>query len=375
MIAYKFRLYPSREQVEMLDKTFDNCRFIYNKLLEGLNKSKKIDRGKIQHKIMRLKKEFPFLNDTYSKTLQHECYRLFSNLKGLSRLKRNGKKVGRLRFKGRFWFKTINYNQSGYKLLKTGKRYDKLQLSKIGEIKIRCHRKFDKNVKQITIKRSVNKWFAILITNEEYVLKRGRKKLGIDMGIMNFLTDSEGRSIENPLFLKNSLDRLAKAQRELSRKKKGSKNRMKARLRVAKIYEKIENQRNDFFHKTTTMLINQCSSIVIEKLNIKSMLSSSYNGRNIQDSSWYMFISMLKLKAASAEVSIIEVNSKNTTKKCSRCGLIRDMPLWKRQFVCECGLEIERDYNSAKNILALGQGFVDVPFGMMKQEALSTRVG
>jgi len=374
MKAYKFRLYPNKEQTNRLNKTFDSCRFVYNKLLEELNKSKKIDRNKIQHKILGLKEEFPFLNDTYSKTLQYECYRLFSNLKGLSRLKKNGKKVGRLRFKGRFWFKTINYNQSGYKLLKTEKRYDRLKLSRIGEIKIRCHRKFEGNIKQITIKRAVNKWFAILITDEKYILKRGRKKLGIDMGVINFLTDSEGRSVENPLFLKSSLDRLAKTQRELSRKRKGSKNRMKARMRVAKIYEKINNQRDDFLHKTTTMLVSECQSISLEKLNIKSMLSSSYNGRNIQDSSWFRFVSMLKLKAESAGVSIIEVDAKNTTKKCSRCGHLNKMPLWKRQFVCGCGLEIDRDYNSAKNILALGQGFVETQSELMKQEAIPERI-
>ena len=117
MKAYKFRLYPSKEQKQILFQTFNSCRFIYNKLLEKLNEQEKINRGEIQYSIIELKKEFPELNNVYSKTLQYECYRLFSNLRGLSRLKKNGKKVGRLRFKGKDWFKTINYNQSGFNLI------------------------------------------------------------------------------------------------------------------------------------------------------------------------------------------------------------------------------------------------------------------
>ena len=109
MYAYKFRLYPSKKQQALLLVTFDLCRFTYNQLLEKLNKSKIINRGKIQHSIMGLKERFPELKSVYSKTLQYECYRLFSNLKSLSRLKKNGRKVGKLRFKGRDWFKTIHY--------------------------------------------------------------------------------------------------------------------------------------------------------------------------------------------------------------------------------------------------------------------------
>src|SRR3989344_1559100 len=128
MIAYKYRIYPNRTEQQKLNKNLDLCRFTYNNLLAELNKQEKINRGAIQHKIVELKQEFPAIQEVYSKTLQYECYRLFSNLRALSQLKKNGKKVGRLRFKGRDWFKTINLNQSGYKFIKTNKHYSILKL-------------------------------------------------------------------------------------------------------------------------------------------------------------------------------------------------------------------------------------------------------
>ncbi len=121
MMAHKFRLYPTNQQEQLLLKTFDLCRFTYNKLLEKLNKQEKINRSEIQHGIVDLKKKYSKLQEVYSKTLQYECHRLFGNLKALSRLKKQGHKVGKLRFKGKDWFKTIQYNQSGYKLIQTKK--------------------------------------------------------------------------------------------------------------------------------------------------------------------------------------------------------------------------------------------------------------
>ena len=165
MIAYKFRMYPNAKQEEKLHFALDVCRNTYNSLLSEMQSQAKINMAKIQHKIVELKEIHPAMRDVYSKTLQYECYRLFSNLSALRVLKSKGKKVGRLRFKGRNWFKTINYNQSGFSLAETGKRFDILSLSKIGDIKIMKHRKIEGKLKQICIKKSADKWYAILITD------------------------------------------------------------------------------------------------------------------------------------------------------------------------------------------------------------------
>ena len=162
MRVYKFRLYPTKQQQDILFKQLNLCRFAYNQLLKELGRNK--DRKHIQHYIVELKEKHPELNEVYSKTLQYECYRLFSNLKGLSISKKKGNKIGRLRFKGRDWFKTICYNQSGFDLIKQDKRYNLLHLSKIGDIRLLQHREIEGKIKGIIIKRKADSWEAHIIT-------------------------------------------------------------------------------------------------------------------------------------------------------------------------------------------------------------------
>lgn len=376
MITYKFRLYPTKVQEQQLFKTFNLCRFTYNQLLEKLNKSKKINKSVIQHHIIKLKKDNPELDTVYSKTLQYECYRLFSNLKSLSQLKKKGNKVGRLRFKGRDWFKTINYNQSGFKLNQLGTRYGKLHLSKIGDIDIRCHRITSGKIKQITIKKTNNKWFAHIATDSQYTKQKGVGQVGIDLGIINFLSDDKGNHIKSPLFLNKGLAKIKKAHTRLSRKKLGSQNRLKAKQDLSKLYERINNQRTDFLHKLSTKLVSENKLICMEKLAINKMASKKRkfgNRRNLYDCSWGKFISMVKLKAESAGAQFIEVNPMNTSKTCSNCGTIQSIPLSQRTYSCDCGLELDRDTNAARNILAQGLGFVESELisSSLKQEALT----
>ena len=358
MKNYKFRLYPNKKEENKLNDTLDLCRFTYNNLLEGLNKQEKINRGIIQHSIVELKQTNPQLKNVYSKTLQYECYRLFSNLKGLSQLKKNGKKVGRLRFKGKGWFRTFTYNQSGFKLIMTGKRCQTLHLSKIGDINIRCHRNIKGNIKGVIVKKYPSgKWYAYLqVENKgsKTEPKQIEKVVGIDVGINNFTMDNYGYSTQSPLFLKNSLDKLAKEQRKLAKKKKGSKNRIKQRLKLARVYEKVVNQRDNFLHQLSRNYVNAYDCICVEDLNIKGLVKISYNARNTLDSSWNKFIQFMSYKALSAGKTLVKVEARGTTQKCSRCGEIVPKKLWNRIHKCSCGFEADRDYNSAINILKLG---------------------
>ena len=246
--TYKFRMYPNKDVREKLDLSLDICRQTYNNLLEEMNNQVKIDRKAIQHKIVLLKETKPELKQVYSKTLQYECYRLFSNLSALRELKKHGKKVGRLRFKGKDWFKTMNYNQSGFKFIQKSKK-GILELSKIGIMQVKSHRQVEGKIKQITIKKSLGKWYCMIVT--DFFQKRicGEKEIGIDLGINNYIMDSEGNFIEHPKTIDKYAGELKTAQQDLSRKKKGSSNRKKAKVMVAKIHEKIERVRNDFLHK------------------------------------------------------------------------------------------------------------------------------
>ena len=374
MRVYKFRLYPTKKQEDVLFKQLNLCRFTYNQLLEELNRDK--SRKHIQHYILDLKEKYPELKQVYSKTLQYECYRLFSNIKGLSLSKNKGNKVGRLRFKGRDWFKTICYNQSGFNIIQQDKRYNLLHLSKIGGIKLLQHREIEGKLKGIIIKRKADSWEAHLITDGKYKIGKGARIIGIDLGVMSFLTDNEGNKIKSPMPLKQSLAKLRILQQSLSRKKRSSNNRQKAKLQVAKLFEHITQQRDDFLHKTTTKLVNDCKFIGTENLNIKQLHNISWNARNMNDCAWGKFLQMLDFKAGSAGCQVVKVNPKDTTKECSACGNKQDMPLWIRQYECpECSMSLDRDTNSAIIILnrALEQGSAEKDNCLsVKHEALTS---
>ncbi|MHA1836195.1 MAG: RNA-guided endonuclease InsQ/TnpB family protein [Candidatus Odinarchaeia archaeon] len=326
MITYKFRLYPTEEQEKKLLETLEICRQTYNYFLSKIRESNEVpSRLELQAELPKLKKEKLELGKVYSKVLQMVLYQLYSNLKALSKLKKNGKKVGKLRYKGR-WFKTFVYNQSGFKIIKTGKRLDRLHLSKIGDIPIRNHRKIEGKIKQVIIKRyNSGKWFALLCSEkEEKELPKIGKVIGIDVGIRFFLTDSKGRQIENPKLYEKTLKRIKIEQRKLSKKKKGSKNYEKQRRKLAKKYEKLVNQRDDFLHKLSRFYVNNYDVIYVENLNIRNMVRNHNLAQKILDVSWGKFIQMLLYKAENAGRGVIKVNPRGTSKGLSYKNKLRD---------------------------------------------------
>jgi putative transposase len=184
-------------------------------------------------------------------------------------------------------------------------------------------------------------------------LPKTDKAIGIDMGVESFLTDSNNRKIDNPCFFKKSGDILKTRQQRLSRKVKSSHHRNKARVLVAKIHEKIFNQRRDFHFKTANQLLKENDTIYIEKLNSWNAFRNL--NRSMRDVAWFNFFSILKAKAEEAGRQIVEVPAKNTSQICSSCGAIVSKGLETRIHNCSCGLNIDRDFNSALNILRLGQ--------------------
>jgi len=352
--TYKFRLYPTKENEKKLLWTLDKCRYVYNFLLGELSSQKVIDKAQLQEMIVDIKRVEPELQGVYSKVLQYENYRLFSNLRSLSQTKKKGRKVGSLRFKGKNWFKTFSYNQSGFAVIENNTRFDKLWLSKIGEIPMIVHRKIEGKIKQVTIKHVASgKWFALVIseTKSEILKTSNQKKVGIDMGLTNYVFDSDGNNFSNQKFLNKSSEKLGLEQRRFSRKVKGSKNRGKQKLVVARIYEKIVNQREDFLHKLSRHYVDNYGLIAVEDLQIKNMLQNHHLARSISDASWSKFIQMLEYKAERAGVQVVKVGPNGTTQICSTCGEIVHKELCDRTHKCKCGLEIDRDYNSARNIL------------------------
>jgi putative transposase len=348
-LTYKFRLYPKREQEEKLLKTLELCRQTYNYFLAQWNGKNKIpSRLELQAQLPKMKINNPELNTVHSKVLQMVLYQLYSNLRALSQQKRNGRKAGKLRFKGKGWFKAFCYNQSGFELIKTEKRLDLLHLSKIGDVPIRVHREVEGTIKQVIIKRhNSGKWFACLCIERDIHIaeRKSEKVIGIDVGIKHFLTDSDGRQIENPKFYEKTLERIKITQHWLSKKKKGSKNREKQRIKIAKLYEKLTNQRDDFLHKLSTFYINNYDVIAIENLNITGMAKNHSLAQKILDASWGKFFQMLSYKAERANKRVLEVNPRGTSE-----GLSYENPL--------------RDFISAQRIKMRGWGNPDSPVEM-----------
>jgi putative transposase len=347
MMSYKFRLYPTKEQTEKLELSLDICRRTYNYLLAELEKG--FTKVELANYLLDLKVVNPEMRDVYSKVIQKENDNLFSNLSGLSASKKNGNKVGRLRFKGKGWKKTFTFNQSGFKLIDK-----KLHLSKIGEIKIKVHRNVLGNIKQVIIKREINKWYAIIQTDANIQITKGEKEIGLDFGLINFYTDNEGNKVSIPNNIQQIQKKLKKAHRNLSKKKKGSKRRLKAINRLQNTYQKQTNQKNDFFHKLSHSLVVNSKVIAIEDLDLKGLMMQSRNAKNYQISSWKTFITKyLTCKAESAGCKILVVDRfEPTTQKCSNCGELRKLELSERTYNCsKCGLSLDRDTNSAKNII------------------------
>lgn len=276
------------------------------------------------------------------------CERAFDGFFQRIKAKRT---AGFPRFKGANRYDSFCYPQSGFSL--TG---DKLQLSKIGKVKIKLSRSVVGKIKTCTIKKEIDEWFVIFTveTNIE-PLPKTNEAIGIDAGIASFLTLSDGTEIENNRFYQFTQKQLRVAQRSVSRKKKGSNNRRKAALKLRKIHQKIKNQRADYQHKVSTHLVKTFDVICVEKLNLKGLVKSRL-GKSLNDVAVGNFYDTLRYKAVNADKKLIEVPAHFTSQTCSRCGHCEKANRkTQADFLClKCSYKNNADINAAQNILSLG---------------------
>ena len=360
MKTYKYRLYPTKQQSEKLASTLESCRVLYNCALEQRKTAYKqfgisVNYNSQSDELKEIKKYFSEYKQVYSQVLQNVLIRLNKAFKNFFNRLRKGEKPGYPRFKGKGWYNSFTYPQSGFSLSDNKKGYQRLKLSKIGNIKIKLHRCIKGTIKTCTIKKEVDKWyicFACKVKTE--ILPKTGKAVGIDVGLEKFATLSDNTIVENPRYLRKSEAKLKREQRKLSRKTKGSNSRKEQRTRVAKIHRKVKNQRNDFLHKESCKLVRKYDVIVFEDLRIQNMLKNHKLAKSISDASWSKFIEYTSCKAESAGKQVILVNPQNTSQICSDCGNTVKKSLSVRTHRCSCGLVLDRDINAAINILRLG---------------------
>lgn len=354
--AYKFRMYPNKQQEASLDLTLNTCRHLYNMALadrknayelEGISRTY----GDQAAVLVAEKKDGNFTG-VFSQVLQDVLRRLDKSFKAFFRRVKAGEKPGYPRFKGEGWYKSFTYPQVGFKF-----DGSKLNLSKIGSIRIFKHREVEGKIKTCTIKKdNLGHWYAILVSEVEDVSPTEPKTaIGVDVGLKSLVALSTGDTIEYPRYYIQAEERLAAAQRNLSRKKKGSANRRKAKARAAKLHQKIQNHRDEFLHQVSRMIVDSADLIVFENLNISGMLKNHHLAKHIQDHAWGKLIQFTQSKAAKAGKVVELVDARYTSQKCSQCGIMVPKTLADRTHFCpNCGLEMDRDINASVNIRTLG---------------------
>lgn len=353
--AYKFRLYPTDEQALLIRKTFGCVRFVYNKMLaERKETYEKYKDDKVELRKQRLptpakyKTDFEWLKEVDSLALANAQL----NLQTAYRNFFNGT-ADFPKFKSKKARKSYQTNVvNGNIMLLDGH----IKLPKLKLVKIKQHRTIplDHTIKSCTISMTPAGAYYVSILTEyekEIVQKEVKNVVGLDFAMAELYVSSEDKKANYPRFYRQVLERLAKEQRILSRRIKGSSRWHKQRIVVAKLQEKVANQRKNFLHHQSKSLADTFDAVIVEDLNMKGMSQALHFGKSVHDNGWGMFTIFLDYKLKEQGKRFIKIDKWfPSTKMCSKCGNLKEMPMSERVYNCSCGSILDRDYNAALNI-------------------------
>ncbi|MBN3949762.1 MAG: IS200/IS605 family element transposase accessory protein TnpB [Nostoc sp. NMS7] len=370
--SYQYRINPNKEQAEKIDKTLEMLRYQYNYLLTQRfnwyeqNRSP-IDRCSVivshlpelkgkptyysqKASLTQLKKDRPWYKDIHSQVLQEIPKKVEITFDRWLKGDLNGKKSGRLRFKGKGQYKTFTFPQfKQYHFTK-----NKITLSKIGTVKVIVHRQIPEgfDIKTVSVTKKADGYYVTLSLDSKTVSTikpnfNDANIVGIDVGLIDFIVTSDNERIAAPKFLRKAERRLKSAQRRVSRRKKGSNRRKKAIKKLGIQHKKVSDTRKDFHFKTAKNILDKYDVVAVEKLNIKG-LAKTWLAKSINDAAWGQFITILSNKAVNAGLKVISVNPNGTSQECSNCGQKVKKLLSERIHNCpSCKISLCRDLNAS----------------------------
>ncbi len=347
--AFKYKLNPTKGQVQVLDTWLHLCRNLYNCALEQRifayqRRGVSVSVYEQLKSLPALKEVLPQYSDIHAHVLQDVVQRLDRTYKAFFARVKRGAVAGFPRFKGRDRYDSFCYKEYKQNVAASAKH---VYLPKIGNVRIRLSRAVEGSINTATVKREADGWYVIFSCEVEATLKPVTgKSIGLDVGLQHFFVTSDGYHAPNKRYFSKAQKALAKAQRRLARKKRGSKNREEAKIQVARLHQKVARQRLDYQHFQAQKLVKRYDAIAVEDLNVKG-LARSILAKGIHDVAWGQFISILSSKAEEAGRRVIKVSPNYTSQICSGCGTVKKKSLAERTHKCPCGCEMPRDLASA----------------------------